>query len=344
MNGVRMGRKSRQTGPSSTEKVTTTTSFITGDCLQVVPTLGRFDVIVTSPPYNLGIPYGAYDDNRPRAQYLAWMAEVVAMLRDALAPDGSLFWVFGTAPRDPWLELDVLSLFRSSFRLQNRIVWAKSVTVSGRTFGQFKPSPGRRFLSGTFETIYHLTRAGNVPLDRLAAGVPYTAEPNAEKWGGGSNVRCGGNVWHVPYEPRANRRPKLGLSPDLEDSPDWLTITEAARRAGVLKSMVVTAVERKKLIDNGLPRHRRRICGASLRAWLRHRAEPRNVHPAAFPSALAERCIRLHGVRPGLRVLDPFAGEGNTLRACERLGVVGVGVEIDPRYAPARSPSSEPCH
>ncbi len=236
-------------------------------------------------------------------------------------------------PQGPWLEHDVLSPFRSSFCLQNCIVWAKSVTVNGRTYGQYKPTPGRRFLCGTLETTYHLTTRGTVSLDRLAVGVPYTVEANVAKWGGGSNVRCVGSVWHVPYQPRATRRPKLGLAPDLDGLPEWLTVTEAARRSGVLKSMIVTAVERKKLLDKGLTRHHRRIYGASLRSLLSERAGPRNVHPPAFPPALAERCLRLHGARPGLRVLDAFAGEGNTLWACERVGAAGVGVEIDQKYA-----------
>ena len=30
------------------------------------------DVVVTSPPYNLGIVYGNYNDNRTRNEYLQW--------------------------------------------------------------------------------------------------------------------------------------------------------------------------------------------------------------------------------------------------------------------------------
>jgi site-specific DNA-methyltransferase (adenine-specific) len=56
-------------------------------------------------------------------------------------------------------------------------------------------------------------------------------------------------------------------------------------------------------------------------------------HPATFPVALPERCIRLHGLPRVRTVLDPFAGIGSTLRACERLGVDGIGFEMDLEYA-----------
>jgi site-specific DNA-methyltransferase (adenine-specific) len=55
-------------------------------------------------------------------------------------------------------------------------------------------------------------------------------------------------------------------------------------------------------------------------------------HPAGFPVELPERCIRLAGQHDAL-VLDPFLGAGTTLVAAERLGLRGIGFEIDPDYA-----------
>ena len=36
--------------------------LILGDCLQVMPTLGRFDAVVTDPPYGIGFPYNSHED------------------------------------------------------------------------------------------------------------------------------------------------------------------------------------------------------------------------------------------------------------------------------------------
>ena len=45
-----------------------------GDCVSVMPFLDArsVGVIVTSPPYNLGIKYRSYRDDMPRTEYLNW--------------------------------------------------------------------------------------------------------------------------------------------------------------------------------------------------------------------------------------------------------------------------------
>lgn len=54
-------------------------------------------------------------------------------------------------------------------------------------------------------------------------------------------------------------------------------------------------------------------------------------HPAAFPPALAERCITV-GCRPGCTVLDPFSGSASTGVASLELGRQFVGIDIQQDY------------
>jgi site-specific DNA-methyltransferase (adenine-specific) len=50
------------------------------------------DVVVTSPPYNIGVDYeGVYDDNRPESEYRAWIEEVGVEIKRVLKDDGSFF-------------------------------------------------------------------------------------------------------------------------------------------------------------------------------------------------------------------------------------------------------------
>ena len=61
----------------------------------------------------------------------------------------------------------------------------------------------------------------------------------------------------------------------------------------------------------------------------------RDFHPAPFPVALVDRCLRLAALKPGELVLDPFMGTGATLVAARQLGLPAIGIEIDPVYCEA---------
>lgn len=93
-------------------------SIYLGDCREVLPTLeaGSVDLVVTSPPYNVGISpfseglytkarggrdhtkwkgfdgYGHYDDAMPMAEYCTWQQETLIGLWDLLSPQGAIFY------------------------------------------------------------------------------------------------------------------------------------------------------------------------------------------------------------------------------------------------------------
>ena len=54
-------------------------------------------------------------------------------------------------------------------------------------------------------------------------------------------------------------------------------------------------------------------------------------HPTTKPVELIRRCLANSSPPEGV-VLDPFAGSGSTLVACEVLGISGRAVELDPCY------------
>ena len=173
---------------------------------------GAVDLVVTSPPYNLGIDYGHYDDTISRQDYLAWLDEWALETRRVMAEGASLFLNIGAKPTDPWVPYEVVGVMRKHFALQNVIHWVKSIAIEQAdvgnypgidgdvSVGHYKPINSPRFLNDCHEYIFHLTKAGDVPLDRLSIGVPYQDKTNIARWkSAGQDRRCRGNTWFIPY-------------------------------------------------------------------------------------------------------------------------------------------------
>lgn len=250
-----------------------------GDCLKILPTLdkGSVDLVVTSPPYNLGINYTSFKDTAPRGEFLAWCRSWAAELRRVMADDASFFLNVGAAPANPLMPHQLILALTDGtdplFTLQNTFHWIKSITIetpSGEktSAGHFKPINSKRYVNDCHEYVFHLTKSGEVELDRRAAGVPYVHKSNIARWGhtGGADLRCRGNTWFIPYETISSR-------------------------------------------DKDRP------------------------HPATFPVALVEQCVRIHGKGTSTRMLDPFLGIGSSALAALRMRLTDfTGIELDEHY------------
>jgi site-specific DNA-methyltransferase (adenine-specific) len=233
------------------------------------------DVIVTSPPYNIGKPYRSYHDIRPRTEYLDWMENVAVACKTALKKNGSFFLNMGGKPTDLWIALDLANRFRNHFILQNTIHWIKSIAIPKDDVGNYKtitddiavghyqPVNSTRYLSNCHEYIFHFTITGDVAIDSLAVGVKYQDKTNIGRWKKAKkDLRGRGNTWFIPYETIQNAR----------------------------------------------------------------------AHPTVFPIKLPEMCMKLHGIKKNMLVLDPFMGTGSTALACRKHNVDFIGFEIDKSY------------
>ena len=192
-----------------------TLRFYLGDALDVLATLPASDVsvVVTSPPYNLGVSYRTYQDSLPRADYLAWTSRWIQAVRRQLSPDGSLFLNVGAKPTDPWTAMDVAQAARGHLELQNTIHWIKSIAIDRESagaavsldddiaVGHYTPINSQRFLNDCHEFVCQFTPGGRTPLDRRAIGVKYQDASNIARWqSSGDNRRCRGNTWFIPYD------------------------------------------------------------------------------------------------------------------------------------------------
>jgi site-specific DNA-methyltransferase (adenine-specific) len=180
------------------------------------------DVVVTSPPYNLGINYSTYRDSKTDDEYMDWCEEWGAEIARVLAPDGSFFLTLGSASENPFFPFSVALRIGKFFELQNTIHWIKAVSIERESgvvsYGHFKPINSPRFLNDCHEYVFHFTPEGKTKIDRLAVGVPYMDKTNIQRWShtNGRDKRCRGNTWFVPYKTihqRAKQRPHPATFP-----------------------------------------------------------------------------------------------------------------------------------
>ncbi len=196
-----------------------------GDCVEGLRSTvlaDSIDLVVTSPPYNLGIKYSHYQDGHKRSDYLDWCDAWADELHRVLKSEGSFFLNVGSSPSNPWLPHELILRLRDRFALQNTIHWIKSISIDTDdgvlSKGHFKPIQSPRFLNDCHEFVFHLTKSGSVPVDRKAVGVPYADKSNVNRWGhtGGEDRRCRGNNWFIPYQTiqrRADERPHPATFP-----------------------------------------------------------------------------------------------------------------------------------
>ncbi len=191
------------------------------DCLEGLSTIqdSSISLIVTSPPYNLGIKYETYNDSISREDYLDWIEKWSVLVSKKLAEKGSLFLNVGSAPRDPFISMDIASRVGHHFTLQNVIHWIKAISIDSHflknnhsdqaalNIGHYKPINSKRFVNDCHEYIFHFTHDGAVPLDRKAIGVPYTHKSNIMRWQSvDGDLRCRGNTWFIPYKTITSRK------------------------------------------------------------------------------------------------------------------------------------------
>ena len=115
-----------------------TLTFHLQDCMDGMADMdpGSVDVVVTSPPYNIGVAYSTYQDRMPRSDYLGWMARWGKAVRRVLSDEGSLFLNVGGKPSDPWVPMDVARAVGESLQLQNILHWVKSIAIDRGQVGK----------------------------------------------------------------------------------------------------------------------------------------------------------------------------------------------------------------
>lgn len=116
-----------------------------GDCVEGLAEMpaGFANLIISDPPYNIGMPYSAYDDDKSYDEYMAWTERWLAAACRALHKHGAL-WIF--APEEWVSEIDVLAKRKFKLHKRRHVVWAF-------TFGQ---ASQKNFTKSTCHLLYYV--------------------------------------------------------------------------------------------------------------------------------------------------------------------------------------------
>jgi len=128
-------------------------NVINGDSLTVLKKIedGKFDLIITSPPYNVG---KSYETKTSIEKYLETQEEIIIELVRTLSDKGNLCWQVGNyVDKGEIYPLDIYyyQIFKKlGLKLRNRIIWH---------FGHGLHASNR--FSGRYETILWFSKANN---------------------------------------------------------------------------------------------------------------------------------------------------------------------------------------
>jgi site-specific DNA-methyltransferase (adenine-specific) len=286
--------------------------------------------IITSPPYNLDIKYGTYQDDQPRESYLKWLYDVAVSMKRILTDDGQLFLNVGYSNIEPWIAMDVAQIFRKQFVLQNNFTWVKHIAVNNQGYGQYKPITSDRFSSPTTESIFHFTKKGDVVVNRLSIGQRNKSE-------GYKYPELYSENRHIATQ-RRKAASRLGFT-------NWIDIKsngssdQKEEFEKILSELLIKNPydpDKKKCIGNAwfipyTPTSKlAKEVGTKNDTGTREGS--RGGHPATFPEQLPDICIKYSGIAKDSRVYDPFVGTGTTILSAIKNGMYGIGTDIDKSY------------
>lgn len=176
------------------------------DALAVLPEEPQFDLVITSPPYNIG---KSYESRAPIEEYLSWQKGVVTSIVKRLRPGGSLCWQVGNYVENGTimpLDIALAPMFAElGLKLRNRIVWK---------FGHGLHT-ARRF-SGRYEVVLWYTLGDDYTfnLDDVRVPSKYPGKkaykgPKAGQLSGNPRGKNPEDVWDIPNV-KANHVEKTG--------------------------------------------------------------------------------------------------------------------------------------
>jgi adenine-specific DNA-methyltransferase len=165
------------------------------ELLRVLPAEPLFDLVVTSPPYNLG---KVYEKRKALDEYLAWQAAIIDAIVPRLKRTGSICWQVGNFVDNGQiipLDIELAPVFRRhGLALRNRIIWKFGHGLHNK----------RRF-SGRYEVVLWYTKSDDYVfhLDPVRVPAKYPGKrhfkgPHIGQLSGNPLGKNPEDVWDIP--------------------------------------------------------------------------------------------------------------------------------------------------
>lgn len=165
------------------------------DFLKSLSNEEMFDLVITSPPYNIG---KVYEVKRALDEYLSWQEQVIDMIVPRLKMGGSLCWQVGNFTDNGQilpLDIELAPIFKKhNLQLRNRIIWHFGHGLHNK----------KRF-SGRYEVIMWYTKSDDYVFNLDAVRIP-SKYPGKRHFKGPKKGEFSGNpigknpedVWDIP--------------------------------------------------------------------------------------------------------------------------------------------------
>ena len=175
--------------------------IICGDCLEVMKAIpaNSIHLVVTSPPYNLGISYENHDDNLAYADYLNWMKEVWIEVKRILVRGGR--FALNIAPTSIKDFRPIHHDFSNQLRtmgmiMRTEIIWYKQTMRRRTAWGSWK-SPANPHIVPSWEYVLVFSK-DSWTLNSDSKEVDITAD---------EFMRFSDGFWYIPPESQRRGHP-----------------------------------------------------------------------------------------------------------------------------------------
>lgn len=167
-----------------------------GDCLTVLNKIedGKFDLIITSPPYNVG---KSYETKTSIEKYLETQEEIINELVRTLSDKGNLCWQVGNyVDKGEVYPLDIFyyQIFKKrGLKLRNRIIWhfGHGLHASNRFSGRYETI---LWFSKTDDYIFNLD---NVRIPSKYPGKRHFKGPKKGQLSGNPLGKNPSDIWEI---------------------------------------------------------------------------------------------------------------------------------------------------